>query len=148
MTAADALTVFDRLEELLKGNALLGVGDRVYTGIVPDDVTVGTGWIPPYIFLQPTPGAPFNEPGVDGEPNPGSLSMRFITTVAASDVRAVLGLSGRLQRVLSGYRFGRRGQVFPETLQQEAAIVTTDDTVIPPRPFIALAWRLRINRNP
>ena len=144
--AADALTIFDHLEATLKGTPGL-VGQRVYMGLVPGDASVGTV-VPPYIFLQPSPGTPFPERPASGEPDLRGLVARFYTTVAASDHRAVLGVAGRLQRLLAGMRVGSGGVIMPVEMQQEAAVLAMDTTVSPARPYIALAWTLQSNTNP
>src|SRR5690606_9880450 len=122
--AADTLAIYDHLEATLRSTPGL-VGQRVYTGTVPDDTTVGTT-VPPYIFLQPSPGTPYPERPANGEPDLRGVLARFYTTVAASDHRAVIGVAQRLQRLLSGYRVGRGGFILPVETQQEAAVLATD----------------------
>ena len=122
------------------------VGDRVYTGLVPGDASIGT-WPPPYIAVWPGVGTGIEEAPVSGEPDKIGKTIRFMTTVAGADVRTVLGVAGRLQTFLSGLRVGS-GAVQPVYLQQEAAIVETDTTVSPARPYLPLAWNLKTNTNP
>lgn len=145
--AADSLTIFKHLEATLTAEAAALGARAVYTGKVPGDVTVGTT-VPPYIYLQPSPGTPYPERSASGEPDLRGLLTRFYTTVAASDHWAVVGVAQRLQRRLSGMRVGRGGVILPVELQQEAATVTMDTTVNPARQYIALAWYLQANSNP
>lgn len=141
----DPYIIFDYIELKLREATDL-VGDRVYTGTVPGDVTTDT-WMPPYIVIWPGAGTGIGEPSVSTEPDKIGRKIRFMTTVAAHDVRTVLGVTGRLQALLSGLPVGS-GIVRPVELQQEAAVVLTDTTVTPSRPYLPLAWNLQTNTNP
>ncbi|MDI3330702.1 MAG: hypothetical protein QJR09_08200 [Micrococcus sp.] len=140
----DDYTITKAIEALIR--TVPSFGQRVYPGYVPGTVPTVGGHVLPYCALWPGIGVPHGQEPVAGGPDLRGQLFRFRTTVAATEVWAVLGSTNELKRTLTGARLGS-GIIRP-ALSQEAATVLTDNDVSPARLYLDLAWTLATTTNP
>lgn len=119
------------------------LGQRVYTGHVPDTVpTTTSGHVYPYAALWPGAGTPVDDRDATGEPDPSGQRFVFTTTLVTADLGSLLQLIDRVKGVLLGAAVGN-GVVWPDELQQDSAAPIADTNERPVRHYIPLRWHVQ-----
>lgn len=144
MSVPDPYLIAKALEGLIR--TIPQLGQRIYTGYVPGTLPTVNGYTLPYCVLWPGAGAPHEQKAADGAPYSQGQVFRFTTTVAATDVWAVIQVTRELKATLTGARVGN-GVIHP-ALSQEAVSVQVDRDVSPVRHYLPLTWTLQTTRNP
>lgn len=115
----------------------------VYPGTIPEKVPVyPAGFIKPYVGVWVSHPADLEEQrSLSALADMDTINVRVQTQIVAASETAVYDVADRVRAVLTNLRVGT-GNVVPDSYQQSAALVMTDVSVTPSRPYLPLVWVL------